>query len=101
MGPRVLEHSPEIADCSFAHPKIVAAIESLFGEPATLAQYWSIMRPPGAGWIKANHLSRVAAHFRLQAVAVRGLLRKVDVCRHSVCGLHRNGGSAAIYRARI
>lgn len=49
MGPRVLEHSPEIADCSFAHPKIVAAIESLFGEPATLAQYWSIMRPPGAG----------------------------------------------------
>lgn len=49
MGPRVLEEHPEIADLSLAHPKIVEAVETLFGEPATLAQYWSIMRPPGAG----------------------------------------------------
>ena len=46
MGPRVLEDHPEIADVSLAHPKIIEAIEELFGEPATLAQYWSIMRPP-------------------------------------------------------
>lgn len=49
MGPRVLEQHPDIADLSLAHPAIVDAVEKLFGEPATLAQYWSIMRPPGAG----------------------------------------------------
>jgi phytanoyl-CoA hydroxylase len=49
MGPRVLENHPDIADLSLAHPAIMAAIEELFGEQATLAQYWSIMRPPGAG----------------------------------------------------
>ena len=48
-GPRVLEKHPEIADVSLAHPAIVAAVEELFGEPARLGQYWSIMRPPGAG----------------------------------------------------
>lgn len=49
MGPRILEQHPEIADLSLAHPAIAEAVEALFGEPATLAQYWSIMRPPGAG----------------------------------------------------
>ena len=49
MGPRVLAEHPEIAEFSLAHPGIVGAIEELFGEPATLVQYWSIMRPPGAG----------------------------------------------------
>eukprot|EP01051_Picozoa_sp_SAG22_P018773 SAG22_NODE_3262_length_1823_cov_1.777842_2_plen_294_part_00 len=49
MGPKVLDRSPEVAAVSCGHPKIVAAVEALFGEPAVLAQYWSIMRPPGAG----------------------------------------------------
>ena len=40
---------PDCAAVSCGHPKIVAAIEALFGEPAVLAQYWSIMRPEGAG----------------------------------------------------
>lgn len=48
MGPRILEAHPEIVEVSLAHPAIVGAVEALFGEPATLAQYWSIMRPPGA-----------------------------------------------------
>eukprot|EP01050_Picozoa_sp_SAG11_P024583 SAG11_NODE_5280_length_1607_cov_2.866711_1_plen_523_part_01 len=49
MGPKILDRSPEVAAVSCGHPKIVAAVETLFGEPAVLAQYWSIMRPPGAG----------------------------------------------------
>ena len=49
MGPRVLADHPEIAEVSLAHPRIIGAVEELFGEQATLAQYWSIMRPPGAG----------------------------------------------------
>ena len=49
MGPRILEKHPEIAEVSLAHPAIVEAVESLLGEPATLAQYWSIMRTPGTG----------------------------------------------------
>ena len=49
MGPRVLADHPEIAEVSLAHPGVVGAVEELFGEQATLAQYWSIMRPPGAG----------------------------------------------------
>ena len=49
MGPRVLEENPDIAEVSLAHPAIMSAIQELFGEPATLAQYWSIMRPPWSG----------------------------------------------------
>lgn len=49
MGPRILDKHPDIAEVSLAHPAIVSAVEELFGEPAILAQYWSIMRPPGAG----------------------------------------------------
>ena len=49
MGPRILATCPEIGAVSCGHPSIVAAVEALFGEPATLAQFWSIMRPPGAG----------------------------------------------------
>ena len=49
MGPRILQTHPEIAEVSLAHPVIVEAVEGLLGEPATLAQYWSIMRTPGAG----------------------------------------------------
>ena len=49
MGPKILETAPETGAVSCGHPKIVAAVEALFGEPAVLAQYWSIMRPPGAG----------------------------------------------------
>lgn len=49
MGPKILESVPETGAVSCGHPKIVATIEALFGEPAVLAQYWSIMRPPGAG----------------------------------------------------
>ncbi|MEM7406351.1 MAG: phytanoyl-CoA dioxygenase family protein [Pseudomonadota bacterium] len=63
MGPRVLEQHPEIADVSLAHPKIVAAVESLFGEPATLAQYWSIMRPPGAGLSAEPFVKGSGAHY--------------------------------------
>ncbi|MEM7252186.1 MAG: phytanoyl-CoA dioxygenase family protein [Pseudomonadota bacterium] len=63
MGPRVLEHHPEIADVSLAHPAIIAAIEELFGEPATLAQYWSIMRPPGAGVGKDTFVKGSGAHY--------------------------------------
>lgn len=63
MGPRVLEDNPEIAGVSLAHPKIVAAIEDLFGEPATLAQYWSIMRPPGAGVTDEPFVKGSGAHY--------------------------------------
>ena len=63
MGPRVLEDNPEIAEVSLAHPKIVAAIEALFGEPATLAQYWSIMRPPGAGVTDEPFVKGSGAHY--------------------------------------
>ena len=63
MGPRVLEEDPEIAEVSLAHPKIVAAIEELFGEQATLAQYWSIMRPPGAGVSDKPFVKGSGAHY--------------------------------------
>lgn len=63
MGPRVLEDHPEIADVSLAHPKIIEAIEELFGEPATLAQYWSIMRPPGAGLADKPFVNGSGAHY--------------------------------------
>ncbi len=63
MGPRVLEEHPEIADFSLAHPKIIAAIEELFGEPAVLAQYWSIMRPPGAGVGDEPYIKGSGAHY--------------------------------------
>ena len=63
MGPRILQHHPEIADVSLAHPAIVGAIEELFGEPATLAQYWSIMRPPGAGVGDEPFVKGSGAHF--------------------------------------
>ena len=63
MGPRVLEDNPEIADFSLAHPKIVSAIEELFGEPAVLAQYWSIMRPPGAGVEHEPFVKGSGAHY--------------------------------------
>lgn len=63
MGPRVLEEHPDLADVSLAHPKIVAAIEALFGEPATLAQYWSIMRPPGAGVSGKPFVKGSGAHY--------------------------------------
>lgn len=51
MGPKILETgaAPQIGAVSCGHPRIIASIEALFGEPAVLAQYWSIMRPPGAG----------------------------------------------------
>ena len=63
MGPRILETHPEIADLSLAHPAIVGAIESLLGEPATLAQYWSIMRTPGTGVGDAPFVNGSQAHF--------------------------------------
>lgn len=63
MGPRVLEDNPEIAEVSLAHPAIVEAIEALFGEPATLAQYWSIMRPPGAGIGDEPFVKGSGAHY--------------------------------------
>lgn len=63
MGPRVLEDNPDIADVSLAHPKIMAAIEELFGEPAILAQYWSIMRPPGAGLGNKPFVNGSGAHY--------------------------------------
>ena len=63
MGPRVLADHPEIAEVSLAHPGIVGAVEELFGEPATLAQYWSIMRPPGAGVGDEPFVSGSGAHF--------------------------------------
>lgn len=63
MGPRVLEDHPEIAELSLAHPKIMAAVEELFGEPATLSQYWSIMRPPGAGLGDKPFLNGSGAHY--------------------------------------
>jgi hypothetical protein len=63
MGPRILENHPEIADVSLAHPAIVAAVEGQFGEPATLAQYWSIMRPPGAGVGDAPFINGSTTHF--------------------------------------
>lgn len=63
MGPRVLEDNPEIAEVSLAHPAIVEAIEELFGEPATLAQYWSIMRPPGAGIGDEPFVNGSGAHY--------------------------------------
>lgn len=63
MGPRVLEDHPEIAEVSLAHPAIMAAIQELFGEPATLAQYWSIMRPPGAGVDDKPFVKGSGAHY--------------------------------------
>ena len=63
MGPRILEKHPDIAEVSFAHPAIVNAIEELFSEPATLAQYWSIMRPPGAGVADGPFVAGSNAHF--------------------------------------
>lgn len=63
MGPRVLEEHPDIADFSLAHPAIVAAVQELFGEPATLAQYWSIMRPPGAGVGDEPFVKGSGAHY--------------------------------------
>ena len=63
MGPRVLRENPEIAEVSLAHPAIVDAIETLFGEPATLAQYWSIMRPPGAGLSDKPFVNGSGAHY--------------------------------------
>ena len=63
MGPRVLEQHPEIAELSLAHPAIREAVESLFGEPATLAQYWSIMRPPGAGIGSETFVKGSGAHY--------------------------------------
>ena len=63
MGPRILEKHPEIAAVSLAHPAIVAAIEELLGEPARLAQYWSIMRPPGAGVDDEPFVPGNGAHF--------------------------------------
>jgi hypothetical protein len=65
MGPQILETSPEIAALSCGHPKIVAAVEALFGEPALLAQFWSIMRPAGSG-VAADNSAFVpgsGAHF--------------------------------------
>jgi len=63
MGPAILAEHPEIAFVSLAHPNIVNAIETLFGEPATLAQYWSIMRPPGAGVDDKPFVPGSGAHF--------------------------------------
>ena len=63
MGPRVLEDHPDIAELSLAHPTIVAAIQELFGEPAILAQYWSIMRPPGAGIGDEPFVNGSGAHY--------------------------------------
>jgi ectoine hydroxylase-related dioxygenase (phytanoyl-CoA dioxygenase family) len=63
MGPRVLADHPEIAEVSLAHPAIVAAVEELFGEPATLAQFWSIMRPPGAGVGDEPFVKGSTAHY--------------------------------------
>ena len=63
MGPRVLEKHPEIAEVSLAHPAIVGAVEELFGEPAILSQYWSIMRPPGAGVEDKPFVPGSNAHF--------------------------------------
>ncbi len=63
MGPKILGEHPEIASVSLAHPTIVRAIEELFGEPAVLAQYWSIMRPPGAGVDEAGFVPGSGAHF--------------------------------------
>ena len=63
MGPRILQEHPEIADVSLAHPAVVAAVEDLFGEPATLAQYWSIMRTPGAGVGDEPFVNGSGAHY--------------------------------------
>ena len=63
MGPRVLEENPDLAELSLAHPAIVAAVQELFGEPATLAQYWSIMRPPGAGVGDKPFVKGSGAHY--------------------------------------
>ncbi len=63
MGPRILEKHPEIAGVSLAHPAIVAAVEDLFGEPAALAQYWSIMRTPGAGVGDKPFVNGSGAHY--------------------------------------
>ena len=63
MGPRVLEDNPEIAALSLAHPAIMEAVQELFGEPATLAQYWSIMRPPGAGLGDEPYVKGSGAHY--------------------------------------
>ena len=63
MGPRILQEHPQIADVSLAHPAVVAAVEDLLGEPATLAQYWSIMRTPGAGVEKEPFVNGSGTHY--------------------------------------
>ena len=63
MGPRILDQHPNLAELSLAHPVIVEAIQELFGEPATLAQYWSIMRPPGAGVGNSPFVKGSGAHY--------------------------------------
>ena len=63
MGPRILEDNPDIAELSIAHPVIMKAVQELFGEPATLAQYWSIMRPPGAGLDDKPYVKGSGAHY--------------------------------------
>ncbi len=63
MGPRVLEHHPDIAEVSLAHPAIIEAIEAFFGEPVSLGQYWSIMRPPGAGVGDTPFINGSTAHY--------------------------------------
>jgi hypothetical protein len=63
VGPRVLDDHPEIAEVSLAHPAILGAIEAFFGEPVSLGQYWSIMRPPGAGVGDAPFVDGSTAHY--------------------------------------
>ncbi len=63
MGPRVLDKHPDIAALSLAHPAIVNAIETFFGEPISLGQYWSIMRPPGAGVGDKTFVKGSGAHY--------------------------------------
>ena len=63
MGPRILQEHPEIAAVSLAHPAVVAAVEELLGEPATLAQYWSIMRPSGAGIAEQPFVEGSGTHY--------------------------------------
>ena len=63
MGPRILDKHPEIAEVSLAHPAILTAVEEFFGEPAILAQYWSIMRPPGAGVGDKPFVNGSGAHY--------------------------------------
>ena len=63
MGPRILEEYPDLAELSFANSTILTAVQELFGEPATLAQFWSIMRPPGAGVDDRPFVEGSGAHY--------------------------------------